>query len=374
MPTIEAFYLGTMADLDPNEFNYYSEGSGNLVGLTFGSNGAPLYDSIDALTLDDSDGDGGVYEDDYNEIPEDLIHDGTASGLDSTIQVGVTITYSDGTTATTAMIVLQDVSGRVFLTPHSEGVSDNDVLDDHPIVSIRIDFINGDEYIGINSDLETDAFITCFVTGTLIATKQGLMDIAQLAVGDKVCTMDRGYQPIRWIRARRVPAKGRFAPIKITAGALGPAVPTRDLWVSPQHRILLRSKIAQRMFGSAEVLLPAKKLTSMTGISVDQSADYVTYWHFLFDQHEIVYSEGAATESFYVGAQAMKSLDAGNQAEICALFPELAKQCRPPSPVRPIVQGKRYGRLLERHKKNGQSMYQDCTDRARSGSTAAALA
>lgn len=359
MPTIEVFYLGSTSDLDTDETNHVSENTSNLVGLTFGYCGAPLYDSIDALTLVEFNGDGGIYTNDIFNDPEDISYVGTASGLDSVVAANVTITYFNGTTATTRMGVLHDVSGRVFLAPYDVGSAESDVLDDHQIVSIGIDSIVDAEYAGGFAYLEPDAFVTCFAAGTLIATKLGLINIAELRVGDKVCTMDHGYQPIRWIGARRIRAVGKFAPIRISQGALGQGLPMRDLWVSPQHRILVRSKIARRMFGCFEVLLAARKLTGMPGISVDRSAGYVTYWHFLFDHHELVFSEGAATESFYTSPQSMTELDQVSRTEILALFPELARRTDWPTPARPIVQGRQQNRLLERHQKNGRLIYQD---------------
>jgi len=76
--------------------------------------------------------------------------------------------------------------------------------------------------------------------------------------------MDRGAQPILGTSARTLApealaADPRQRPVRIGRGALGPGRPARDLYVSPQHRIWLRSKIAARMFGTAEVLVPAIK-------------------------------------------------------------------------------------------------------------------
>jgi len=359
MTTLDAIYIGLMSDLDPDESNFDSENASDLIGLTFGSTSAPLYDSIGALTLEDTNADGSMSDNDNGNIGDDLIYDGTASILDSSLVYDVTVNYANGTSATTSMIALQDVSGRVFLAPFNEGNSYNDVLDDFPITSIHIDSIVGSNYGGVITNLEQDAFITCFAAGTLIATKQGLINIARLSVGDKVCTMDRGYQPIRWIGARRVRAVGRLAPIKIAAGALGQGLPTRDLWVSPQHRILVRSKIAQRIFGMSEVLLPAKKMLGLPGVSVDQDKKYATYWHILFDHHEIVFSEGAATESFYPGSEAMNGVDAQTKAEILTLFPELAQISGQPTPARCIARGKLQKKLIARHQKNSRLLFQD---------------
>ena len=44
----------------------------------------------------------------------------------------------------------------------------------------------------------------------------------------------------------------------------------------------------------------------------------VTYVHIMFDQHEVVFSDGLATESFYTGDQAMAALAPAARAEIKA--------------------------------------------------------
>lgn len=72
----------------------------------------------------------------------------------------------------------------------------------------------------------------------------------------------------------------------------------RDLLVSPQHRILVRSKVAQRMFGKQEVLAAAKHLLTLDGIEIADDVQETTYYHILFDRNEIVYADGAEAETF----------------------------------------------------------------------------
>ena len=164
--TIEAFYLGTFSDLDPNEGNWQSENSGSLIGQTFGDVYAPLYDSIDSLGLDDANNDGGVSENDNGQVGENLIYNGISATLDSVIEFTVTVTYSDGTTASTQMEILQDVSGRLFLLPYINGSGFNAVLDDKPIQSITLNSIVGDNFSSTVANSEQDAFIDGTVDGT----------------------------------------------------------------------------------------------------------------------------------------------------------------------------------------------------------------
>ncbi|MHA3916573.1 Hint domain-containing protein [Halovulum sp. GXIMD14793] len=162
--------------------------------------------------------------------------------------------------------------------------------------------------------------IVCFTTGTLIQTPGGPRVIESLSPGDLVNTRDHGPQPIRWIGQRTVLAKGAHAPVLFAKGALGN---TRDLWVSPHHRMLITGWRAQALFDTAEVLVPAIALVNDKTIR-QQSGGHVTYLHILFDQHEIVLAEDIPSESFFPGAAAMDNLEKKTRNEILALFPELA--------------------------------------------------
>lgn len=202
--------------------------------------------------------------------------------------------------------------------------------------------------------------IPCFCKGTMIATSQGEVPVEQLSVGDLVLTRDHGLRPIRWIGQRHLDAIDlaavpRLQPIRIRRDALAPGVPHRDLLVSPQHRILVRSHIAQRMFGCPEVLVAAKQLLAIEGIEQVQQ-DNVAYFHILFDQHEIVLSDGAETESLYTGEQALKAVGVTARDEILTLFPELRELSA--QAARALVSGSRAQQLARRHARNGKDLVQ----------------
>ncbi|MTH63228.1 Hint domain-containing protein [Paracoccus shanxieyensis] len=200
--------------------------------------------------------------------------------------------------------------------------------------------------------------IPCFAQGTMIRTDRGEVAVEDLRVGDLVMTRDNGLQPIRWLGNRKLDRVDlalapRLQPIRIRAGALGDGLPVADLLVSPQHRILVRSAIAQRMFGAPEVLVAAKQLVAIDGIDQVQLEE-VSYFHLLFARHELVLSNGAETESLYTGAQALKSLGQAACDEIFTLFPELRDA--PAEAARPIVQGSKARQMAERHSRNGKAL------------------
>ena len=202
-----------------------------------------------------------------------------------------------------------------------------------------------------------DALIPCFAKGTKITTKTGSVPVERLHVGDWVFTRDNGFKQIRWIGSATVSkstlrANENIRPVRIQAGALGEGVPCEDLLVSPQHRVLMKSQITIRMFDASEVLVAAKKLLDIDGVTRDDSCEKVEYFHILFDQHEIIYSNLAPTESLFTGKQALLAVGAEARQEILMLFPELRDKNHRPNPARPIPEGKKLKNMIFRHAKN----------------------
>jgi hypothetical protein len=161
--------------------------------------------------------------------------------------------------------------------------------------------------------------VPCFVAGTRIRTPTGDRPVETLSPGDLVCTLDNGDQPLRWIGQRSVPATGALAPVSIRAGTFGNH---GRLLVSPQHRILVRDALAELLFGETDVLVCAKDLVNDRTVR-RIPGESVTYVHLLFDRHEVVFSEGLATESFLPGPQITSQMEADVMDEITAIFPEL---------------------------------------------------
>jgi hypothetical protein len=169
-------------------------------------------------------------------------------------------------------------------------------------------------YVTVNSTAAP-----CFVKGTLIRTPEGDVAIEDIDVGDLVDTYEDGPQEVRWVGSRTVPAEGALAPIRIEAGTFGDH---SALLVSPQHRVLIRDSRAELLFDSPEVLVKARDLLNDRTVTRQVGGD-VTYFHILFDRHQIVFSQGLETESFLPGPQISNIFEAEMVEEICTLFPEL---------------------------------------------------
>ncbi len=196
--------------------------------------------------------------------------------------------------------------------------------------------------------------VPCFTAGTLIETPLGARRIEELHPGDMVMTKDHGPQPLRWIGSKKLAVldlalRPKLRAIRIQAGALGENTPTADLLVSPEHRILVRSKIARRIFGTSEVLVAAKQLLQLEGIDIAQDLNEVEYFHILFDRHEVVTSNGAETESLFTGPQALASLSEAAVEEIVALFPDLRDADYQPIAARHLASGRQARKLTVHH-------------------------
>ena len=201
--------------------------------------------------------------------------------------------------------------------------------------------------------------VVCFTLGTLIATQLGPIPVEHLVEGTMIQTMDNGYQPLRLIGSRHIGKEElaqntKLRPIRIGRAASCHASLNRDLVVSPQDRILVASKIALRMFDEPEILVPANKLLDCDGVTLAHDFKEVTYFHLLFDAHEIVFANGLPAESLHLGKQAQASLSPAGMEEIQSIFPDMKALNATRFLCRPVVDGQQAKkvayRLLKNHK------------------------
>jgi len=193
----------------------------------------------------------------------------------------------------------------------------------------HVDFRDADgNVIGTMEFHDIENVVPCFTPGTLIATPKGERLVEDLAVGDKIITRDNGIQEIRWAGEKKLhwqdlATNPHLMPILIKKGALGNDLPERDMLVSPNHRMLVANDKTSLYFEEREVLAAAKHLVNNRDI-LQQEVMSTSYLHFMFDNHEVVLSDGAWTESFQPGDMALKSVGNAQRNEIMELFPELA--------------------------------------------------
>lgn len=212
-----------------------------------------------------------------------------------------------------------------------------------------------------NSWDDDQSMVPCFTAGVELEAPNGVILVEDIEVGDRILTRDHGAQEVRWIGSRHLSAaylkrNPNLQPIRIKAGALGMNTPKADLVVSPQHRVLVRSKISERMFDHTEVLVAAKQLLQLDGIDIAYDLTEVTYYHVLFDQHEVLMSNGAETESLHTGKVALEAVGKAARDEIFAIFPELRDEDYVATGARMLTSGRQARKMIVRHINNGQSL------------------
>ena len=156
--------------------------------------------------------------------------------------------------------------------------------------------------------------------GTRITRPDGRQTpIEALAPGDPVLTRDHGPQPVRWVGRATLRAQGSFAPVVITAGAMGNI---GDLIVSQHHRMFLYQRRRSALLETSELLVQAKHLVDGDAIFLREGG-FVDYFSLVFDRHEIIYAEGIPAESLLVNEATLARLPDALAEEVRAQFPGL---------------------------------------------------
>ncbi|WP_407495426.1 Hint domain-containing protein [Pseudooceanicola sp. MF1-13] len=144
------------------------------------------------------------------------------------------------------------------------------------------------------SDLGS-ANVSGLIEGTKICTARGFERIEDIEVGARVVTYNSGLQTVRAVRRTRVWAKGAGPrseqPLFVPAGAIGN---TQDMVLLPHQTVLVESNAAQAALGDAFVLMMAKDLVGVGGISritPDMPATVVTLE---FDNEEVIFAASGA--------------------------------------------------------------------------------
>ncbi|MGB0901720.1 Hint domain-containing protein [Halocynthiibacter sp.] len=172
----------------------------------------------------------------------------------------------------------------------------------------------------------------CFVKGTKIKMADGTLknveDIEDIEAGDWVASFDNGPREVIWSgqhlhRKTELEQFEKLRPVRIPEGAIGNKKTT---FYSPLHQVMLTSEQADLLFGTgSEVLVMAKSLVEV-GVAFIDEPDDVTYCHIMFDDHELIQSDGIWTESFNPGVEALNSLTQEAREEVLTIFPELETQ------------------------------------------------
>lgn len=287
----------------------------NGTEFTYSSGGGTTVTIDDTDTFDDADpDDNNLFFNDDDRLDHTVTDGGgiVANGSQVDAESTILIRALDGAGNPTGPVIELTVFSQNNTTSNVWGFGTNAPL------------VDGTSYVKIGGDnngttLYSD-FITCFEADTQIKVHSGSKPAKDVAVGDLIWTRNHGYQPVRWVGQTDVVAHGVFAPVIFAPGVIDNDI---ELIVSPEHRILINDGQAEVLFGTREVLVAAKHLWGLPGVT-RQNGGHVHYVHFMFDRHQIVSANGAACESFYLSDHSVSGVDAAQRQELLALFPSLA--------------------------------------------------
>ncbi len=271
------------------------------------------------ITLDDDDngGNADVFNDDDEQ--DHVITDGAGLVADNAQVESESIFELQAVDPNTGEV---DPNAPVItISVFSQGGVTQDIWGFFPHNNAQLTAGTTYEIVGGTIDGESEySVLQCFAAGTMIRTADGEMAVEDIAAGDAVWTEANPAAEVVWAGKRTVAAEGSFAPIVFAPGVLGN---TNELVVSPCHRMVIDGTRAMVLFGEERVLVTARDLLGMEGVS-RRTGGQITYHHVMLDDHAILCSDGALSESFCASEATLSGLEAVVRAELIELFPELA--------------------------------------------------
>ncbi|MEQ5869808.1 Hint domain-containing protein [Sagittula sp. NFXS13] len=193
----------------------------------------------------------------------------------------------------------------------------------------------------------------CFVTGCIIATPGGGRPVETLASGDLVLTTEGRAEPVLWVGTSRISwaeqmSNTRKRPIRIGRDALGPGVPERAVMLSPQHRVLVRSRQVKRIVGEEEALVPALALTGLPGVRVMPSLPGLDYVHIACARHTLLLVEGAGVESILPEPLSLQEMASAQRVDLAETLGWAEARWHDHQRVRPTLSVRKAEKLVER--------------------------
>lgn len=305
--------------------HYIAAGSITLTGGEYNPSSISIADAtFQTIDITDNDGDNqidGDNTDTFNDVGEDS--DQVVAGTTDPIYIERQyILQEPGFGGESFTVYSLEIDGvfQGFLLPQGSPELPSNVTFN---VTSSLNVTDDDEDASSTGAVLPPPYYTldapCFARGTMIETDRGAVAIEDIEIGDMVRTLDNGVVPVRWIGSSHVGGTGAMTPVVFAVGAIGN---TRELVVSPKHRMLLQGWQLELLFDEHEALVTADQLVNDTTI-LRRETPNVEYFHVMFDSHQIIYAEGAPSESFYPAAEGIDKLAHATREEILTLFPQL---------------------------------------------------
>ena len=263
----------------------------------------------------------------YDDTVSVLLNDGSGGFLaqttfaagDNTRKIVIGDFDEDGSANDIAALNRNDDNVSVLLNDGSGGFGAQTTfaVGDNPY-SLAVGDLDGDGVaddlaVANQSDNTVSVLIECFLTGTHILTDKGEVAVENLQIGDQVQTAEGQTETIKWIgkqtiETHQVKNPLRGYPVLIKAGALGNNLPSRDLYVSPDHSMFIDG-----------LLINAGALVNDLSIIKTEPDETFTYYHIELANHALLVAEGTAAESYLPQKENRAEYD--NFAEYEDLYP-----------------------------------------------------
>lgn len=157
----------------------------------------------------------------------------------------------------------------------------------------------------------------CFLRGTKIRTVDGERCVEDIAIGDGLPTAFGRTRAVQWVGSWTCTKRGaseawsrHLRPVRIVRSALASGVPHADLYVSQGHALFIDG-----------VLVPAGSLVNGTTIMLHDADEFdeLEYFHIKLATHDVIYAEGAPSETLLkVQNTAQYAHDGRGQETHCA--------------------------------------------------------
>jgi hypothetical protein len=156
----------------------------------------------------------------------------------------------------------------------------------------------------INLPSYPDPVVPCYFKGTLILTEKGYVPIENIKFGDKVQAFakiksstdvvkhDVKLKTCIYVKTFKIsPPTRETGLIAFLAGSLGDNLPTHNLYLSPNHGVLVDN-----------YMVAAKDMVNDSTIFHELSCQDIDYYHIQLDSHSCIKANGVLAESLHGGA------------------------------------------------------------------------
>jgi hypothetical protein len=174
-----------------------------------------------------------------------------------------------------------------------------------------------------------DAF-AAFARNTLIQTERGHVSVEDIWPGDRVRTVEHGFQTLLWRGMTLLvpqangqdPTMGRLT--RIASDALGIARPMSDLLLGPRARLAHAAPGVKQLTGQDRAFVPARDFTDGINVMELTPPAPVQVYHLGFAGHERLLAGGVEVESFHPGPAHALGLRGELLALYLSCFPHMA--------------------------------------------------